>query len=77
MSERKYGESMMTLIIGGAIGACLGVLLAPQSGKETRDKVKSMFDDLEGETGDIVEESLEKIEEIARVSKKAVKNRKK
>ena len=76
MGERRCGENMMTLIIGGAIGACLGVLLAPQSGKETRDKFKSMFDDLEDETGDIVEKNLEKIEEIARSSKRAVKAKK-
>ena len=34
------------LIVGLILGAVLGVLFAPAAGRETRDKVKSLLDEL-------------------------------
>ena len=38
-------KTVATLVGGIAAGAALGVLLAPKSGKETRDDLKKAFDD--------------------------------
>ena len=44
MSKKKKG--LGKLIAGMAIGAGLGVLFAPKSGKETRKELKEKMDDL-------------------------------
>lgn len=46
----KSGSSFITgLLAGVAIGGVIALLYAPQSGKETRDKIKQKFADLEKE----------------------------
>lgn len=45
MSE-KNGDLIKGLFIGGLIGIALGILLAPRSGKETRDDIKHKANDL-------------------------------
>ena len=45
MSDERSGLGLMLgFITGAAIGAGLGLLFAPQSGKETRDQVKDVYD---------------------------------
>ena len=73
MSERKSSETILAFFIGGAIGACLGLLFAPQSGKETRKKVKIFAESIGEKTGELIEEGKEKIEELVHSSKTAVK----
>jgi gas vesicle protein len=41
------------LLAGAALGGIIALLYAPQSGKETREKVKQKFDDLEKELEDL------------------------
>jgi gas vesicle protein len=44
----KSSNSFLTgLLAGAAIGGILALLYAPQSGKETREQLKSKFEDLE------------------------------
>jgi len=45
MSERN-GDLLKGLIIGGLIGAALGILYAPKSGKETREDIAHKTEDL-------------------------------
>jgi len=73
MSERKSGETFLVFLLGGVVGACLGLLFAPKSGKETRKKVKIFFDDIGEKTGELIEEGKDKIEELVRSSKTAFK----
>ncbi|OGS46595.1 MAG: hypothetical protein A2539_08780 [Elusimicrobia bacterium RIFOXYD2_FULL_34_15] len=73
MSEKKSGETILAFLLGGAIGACLGLLFAPKSGKETRKKVKMFFDEISEKTGEIIEEGKDKIEELVHSSKTIVK----
>ena len=48
MSENS-SNSFFALLAGIAIGAGLGVLFAPESGKQTREKLKSGFDEYSDE----------------------------
>ena len=59
MSENRTGEVVSAFLLGGLIGAALGILLAPASGKETREKVCEWMD----ETKEKAKEKLEKLEE--------------
>ena len=40
MRKKKIGSVFTGLLVGGVIGTAVGVLLAPNSGEETRDKIK-------------------------------------
>ena len=59
MSREDAGSTMITLLVGAAVGAGLGLLLAPRSGKETREKLKDWLDDHR----DLGEELLAKVKD--------------
>jgi len=59
MSEHRGGEIVGAFIVGGLIGAALGMLFAPKAGKETREQIGEWMD----ETKEKAKEKLEKLEE--------------
>ena len=69
MSKEKKNSGLGKFVLGAAIGAGLGILFAPKSGKETRKELKEKLDILVKKVKEIdvkeVRENLEKkIEEI-------------
>ena len=59
------GKFALGALIGGAIGAVVGILAAPKSGKETREDIKTKAEDIK-------KEALVKADEIGQeVSKQA------
>ncbi|MDQ1330828.1 MAG: hypothetical protein QG578_1093 [Thermodesulfobacteriota bacterium] len=42
MEEKNYGTGSLvaSFLLGGIVGAGIAILLAPQSGRETREKIK-------------------------------------
>ena len=56
-------------IIGGLIGAVLGILYAPKSGKETREEISHSAEELLKKTKAQYEEVCEKIEKLANQEK--------
>ncbi|HOW27549.1 MAG TPA: YtxH domain-containing protein [Elusimicrobiota bacterium] len=65
--EDKNGASSLFLafLVGGMVGAALGLLLAPQSGKDTRKKIKKWAEDLEDQGEEWIEKGKEVLEEKA------------
>ncbi|OGS66698.1 MAG: hypothetical protein A3J79_01515 [Elusimicrobia bacterium RIFOXYB2_FULL_62_6] len=59
MSENRTGEVVSAFVLGGIIGAALGILFAPASGKETRARVNDWIED----TTEKAKEKLEKLED--------------
>ena len=59
-------DCMKGLIIGGLIGAALGILYAPKSGKETREEISHSAEELLKKTKAQYEEICEKIEAACR-----------
>jgi len=45
--ERNFsgGSVLLSFVLGGIVGAGIALLLAPQSGKETREKIKNLAED--------------------------------
>ncbi len=58
MAENSGGEIVGAFLVGGLIGAALGILFAPASGKQTREKIVDWTE----ETTDAAKEKLEKLE---------------
>ncbi len=46
---------VVSFLLGGLVGAGVGLLLAPKSGKETREQIKGMAEDVKETTGDYYE----------------------
>jgi len=44
MSNSSFGKFVTGALVGGAIGALFGMLLAPRSGSETRELIREEFD---------------------------------
>lgn len=69
-SETMKKKTIATLGVGAAVGAGLGILFAPKSGKETRAELKQKMDELKTKLSNIemkdvkeyVEKKVEKIE---------------
>ncbi len=59
MSENKGGEIVGAFVVGGLIGAALGILFAPKAGKETREQLGNWVE----ETKEKAKEKIEKLEE--------------
>jgi gas vesicle protein len=59
MSERN-GDLLKGLVIGGLIGAALGVLYAPKSGKETREDIARKTEELLNKAKEEYEKAVEK-----------------
>lgn len=52
------------MVIGGLIGAGLGILFAPKSGKETRDQMQSAVQDVISKAKTQYAEAVAKIDEL-------------
>ncbi|MBI4801970.1 MAG: YtxH domain-containing protein [Elusimicrobia bacterium] len=59
MSENRSGEIISAFLLGGIIGAALGILFAPASGKQTRTRVNDWLEDATEKT----KEKLENLED--------------
>jgi len=60
----KKGKFFLTGLLGTLVGAIGGLLLAPQSGKKTREDIKKMLSKLNKEVETGVKDTKEKVVEI-------------
>jgi len=68
LSEDERNDTLLSLLAGVGIGALVGaataLLLAPQSGRETRTQIRGSADDLLVKVRDTVEEMRTKVDEM-------------
>ena len=55
------GSMLLSFLLGGIVGAGLALLLAPQSGEETRNKIRDLADDVKDKTTGYVDKTKGKI----------------
>lgn len=60
----SVGKFLGGFLIGGALGAIAGILLAPQSGEETRENLEHTSKDLVKKTDKTVKEIQEKADVV-------------
>jgi gas vesicle protein len=56
MKDSGLGSFAVGVVIGGLVGAALGLLLAPQTGEELRDQVGGFVDTRRTAFGDAINE---------------------
>jgi len=63
MRDEGYssGSVLLSFLLGGVVGAGIALLLAPQSGSETRQKIKEMADDVKDKTTDYIRKTKDKV----------------
>ncbi|NWF52818.1 MAG: YtxH domain-containing protein [Nitrospirae bacterium] len=55
------GSMFLSFLLGGVVGAALALLLAPQSGRETRTRIKDFAEDMKEKVKDYAEDLKEKV----------------
>ena len=63
------GSVLLAFLLGGVVGAGLAFLVAPQSGEETRRKIKELADDIKDKTNEYINEAKDKATAVADESK--------
>lgn len=58
------GKFLAGFIVGGAVGALAGLLLAPKSGEETREMIAQKSSEIYDKTEDSINEIKEKAEDV-------------
>ena len=76
MSENNSGDVLLAFLLGGIVGAAIGILYAPRSGKETREKLHGLTDDLSDKIKDIGDEVKERAEHVISDAKDKITNQK-
>ena len=66
MQEREgygVGSMLFAFLMGGFVGAGVALILAPQSGSETRKQVRDLAEDVKEKTADIKEKVTKGVEQ--------------
>ena len=66
MAERDSGlEFFAGFVIGGLVGAAVALILAPQSGEETRAQIREKSIELKDRAGELSAEARQRAEELS------------
>lgn len=57
------GKTLLTFLAGAAVGAVTALLLAPESGERTRDRIRAKAADAAGMAKEKILEGLDSLEE--------------
>lgn len=57
------GKTLLTFLAGAAVGAVTALLLAPESGEKTRDRIRAKAADAAGMAKEKIVEGLDALEE--------------
>lgn len=79
MSEdRGCGTTSLALafLLGGALGASLALLFAPEGGPQTRSRLRGLAGDLRDRTADLVGDVRDRVEEVIGQGKEVFEEKK-
>jgi gas vesicle protein len=70
------GSVLLSFLLGGMVGAGLALLLAPQSGVETRKRIREFTDDVREKAAEYVGQTKEKVVSAVEKGKHLVEEKK-
>lgn len=79
MSDERGCSSaslFLAFLLGGALGAGLALLLAPEGGPQTRARLRDLATDLKDRTADLVEDVRDRVEDVIGQSKEVYDEKK-
>ena len=79
MSEERgfsAGSIALAFLVGGIVGAGVALLTAPQSGRETREKIKDLADEAKEKIVAVAEDAKEKMLDVSSRGKDVVGEKK-
>lgn len=59
--ETGAGSWFLSFVLGGLIGAAVALLIAPKSGRQTREQIKDMAQDAKERAGDYYDQARGKL----------------
>jgi len=61
--EEGYGASsiFLSFLLGGLLGAGAALLLAPKAGRETRQRIRELAEEVKDKTGEYVEQTKSRV----------------
>jgi gas vesicle protein len=59
-SGHNAGSIILSFFIGGLVGAGVALLLAPRSGRETRERIRGLADEVKEKAGEVAEQVKER-----------------
>jgi gas vesicle protein len=76
--DRGYSGAAVALsfILGGTVGALAALLLAPEPGEQTREKIRGLASSVRGRTSELAEDFREKVEEVLDKGRDALQEKK-
>ena len=76
--ERGYstGTVVLAFLIGGVVGAGVALLTAPQSGRETRQKIMDLADEAKEKIKSVADDAKEKLQDTYRHGKDVIGEKK-
>ncbi len=69
-NDSDIGAFLSGFVIGGLVGAAVALILAPQSGEETRAQIRQKSIEIRDRAEDTVEDARKRAEETAAVARK-------
>lgn len=73
MSDNNSGNVVLGTLLGAAVGFAAGILLAPASGKETRDNLNEKASELKGSLSEATDKALSTINEVKESAQRTVR----
>jgi len=78
MSEERGSAPaiLMAFLLGGVVGAGLALLFAPLSGRETRERIRDLAEEVKEKAEGAIDEIRDKVKETLDVGKKTLEEKK-
>lgn len=70
------GTVVLAFLIGGVVGAGIALLVAPQSGKETRQKIRDVAEDAKEKIKNVADDAKAKLRTTFEHGKEALEDKK-
>ncbi len=62
----SFGKFVLGVVVGGSMGALIGLLVAPRKGEETRDLLQHELNERYNESADKVQQSVDQLKDRVR-----------
>lgn len=67
---------LLSFILGGIVGAGIALLMSPQSGRETREKIKELAEDVKDRATGYMEQAKDKVSTTIEHGKEIIEEKK-